>query len=117
MTAAVFAPAHTDRRSPATPDCCSVRRVATVCSTTEAAQVQATLHQRISDPGRADLLWLTWVQWRAMGREEMVRETELSLWTVTCRLRQLRQAGVPIPSWTRELDLLARGQFETEWGA
>ena len=77
--------------------------------------MKAALHAQTADPERADLLWLTWVQWRAMGREAMVRETGLSLWTVTCRLRQLREAGIAIPSWTRETDLLARGQFQGAW--
>ena len=93
----------------------AARRIASVCSTNEAERVKSALHERIADADRAELLWLTWVQWRAMGREAMVRETGLSLWTVTCRLRQLREAGVPIPSWTRELDLLARGQFHGTW--
>jgi hypothetical protein len=59
----------------------------------------------------ADLLWLTWVQWRAMGRETMGRETGLSLWTLNVRLRKLREVGIAIPSWTEERDLLARGRF------
>ena len=98
-------------------DAISVRNVAAVCSTSEAEWVKATLCAQAADPERADVLWLTWVQWRAMGREAMVRETGLSLWTVTCRLRQLREAGIPILSWTRETDLLARGQFQAAWDA
>ena len=93
----------------------SARRVAAVCGSPEAEHVKAALHLSLSDSGRAELLWLTWVQWRAMGREAMVRETGLSLWTVTCRLRQLREAGAPTLSWTRELDLLARGRFHGTW--
>jgi hypothetical protein len=89
------------------------RRVAAVCAAPEAAHVQAMLFSKaVSDS--ADLLWLTWVQWRAMGREKMVHETGLSLWTLNARLRQLREAGITIPSWTEERDLLARGRFH-DW--
>lgn len=95
----------------------AARLVAAVCATREAEQVKTTLHRLLPEPERAELLWLTWVQWRALGREAMVRETGLSLWTVTCRLRQLREAGIVIPSWARETDLLARGQFHAAWEA
>ena len=64
---------------------------------------------------RVDLLWLTWVQWRAMGREAMARETGLSLWTLNGRLRRLREVGIAIPSSTEERDLLARGRFYADW--
>ena len=115
MTTAVVTKPNTDRPRPDAPDCGTARRVAAVCSTPEAERAKSTLHTHLADAARADLLWLTWVQWRAMGREAMVRETGLSLWTVTCRLRQLREAGVAIPTWTREMDLLARGQFHGSW--
>lgn len=91
------------------------RRVTAVCMTAEAGRVKAILYGAVAEHSRADILWLTWLQWRAMGRAAMVRETDLSLWTVTCRLRQLREAGVPILSWARERDLLSRGQFQYPW--
>ena len=92
-----------------------LRRVAAACRLPEAALVEEALKRSVLQPHRADVLWLTWVQWRALGREAMVRETGLSLWTVTSRLRQMRDAGIPIPSWTQELDMLARGQFHRSW--
>lgn len=92
----------------------TARRVAAVCAAPEAAHVEEALAARPEEPA-ADLLWLTWVQWRAMGREAMVRETGLSLWTLNVRLRRLRAAGVPIPSWTEERELLARGLFHAIW--
>ena len=95
----------------------TARQVAAVCAAPEAAQVEEALWARLADTGGADLLWLTWVQWRAMGREAMVRETGLSLWTLNVRLRRLREAGVTIPSWTEERDLLARGVFHAIWSA
>ncbi len=91
------------------------RRVAAVCAAPEAAHVQTALAVRPQDPDGADLLWLTWVQWRAMGREAMVQNTGLSLWTLNHRLRRLREVGVAIPSWTQERDLLARGRFHASW--
>ena len=81
----------------------AARRVAAVCRLPEAALVR----ERVS----SDLLWLTWVQWRALGREAMTQETGLSLWTITERLRQLREAGAPVLSWAEERDLLSRGRF------
>lgn len=83
--------------------CEAARRVAAVCRLPEAAVVR----ERIP----SDVLWLTWVQWRALGREAMTHETGLSLWTITERLREMRQAGVPVPSWAEERDQLARGRF------
>lgn len=95
----------------------TARRVAAVCAAPEAAQVEEALSAQREAVGGADLLWLTWVQWRAMGREAMVRETGLSLWTLNVRLRRLREAGVAIPSWTEERELLARGLFHAVWKA
>ena len=77
--------------------------------------MQAVLTSHDAAPDGAELLWLTWVQWRAMGRETMVRETGLSLWTLNARLRRLREVGVVIPSWVEERDLLARGRFHSGW--
>ena len=81
----------------------AARRVAAVCRLPEAAFVR----ERVP----SDVLWLTWVQWRALGREAMSGETGLSLWTITERLRQLREAGAPVLSWAEERDLLSRGRF------
>ena len=89
--------------SPTLPCCEAARRVAAACRLPEAALVRECVP--------SDLLWLTWVQWRALGREAMSRETGLSLWTITERLRWLRQAGAPVLSWAEERDLLARGRF------
>ena len=96
-------------------DCEAARRVAAVCRLPEAAQVRECVEAAVTRSSRADVLWLTWVQWRAWGREAMIRETELSLWTITSRLSQLRQAGVPVLSWSEETDRLARGQFHEAW--
>lgn len=91
--------------------CESARRVAAVCRLPEADHVQKQVQAAVSHPSRADVLWLTWVQWRALGREAMMRETGLSLWTITTRLRQLREAGAPVLTWAEETDLMARGRF------
>ena len=99
--------------SPVSP-CESARRVAAVCRGTEAAEVQRHLASNLPQPAQAHVLWLTWVQWRALGREAMSRETELSPWVVAGRLRRLREAGVPVPSWSEETDLIARGRFHTD---
>jgi hypothetical protein len=87
------------------------RRVAAVCAAPESHRVLAVLEETESEITPAHLLWLTWVQWRAMGREVMVRETGLSLWTVNDRLRRLREAGAPVFSSMQERELIARGQF------
>lgn len=87
------------------------RRVAAVCRDAEAADIQQQLASRLSDPAEADALWLFWVQWRALGRAALSRETELSPWEVADRLRRLREAGVPVLSWSVETDLIARGRF------
>lgn len=91
----------------------SAQQVAAICRTPEAAQALDRLSAAVPDPARAQLLWLTWVQWRALGREAMIGETGLSLWTITCRLRQIRESGVPVLSWAQETDLLARGRFSS----
>ena len=93
------------------PACEAARRVAAVCRRPEAETVQAQVAAAVPHPTQADVLWLTWVQWRALGRDLMVRETGLSLWTLTERLRQLREAGAPVLSSSEERDLIARGRF------
>lgn len=90
------------------------RRVAAVCRDLEAADVHQLLHSHLPDPAEADALWLFWVQWRALGRTALSRETELSPWEVADRLRRLREAGVPVLSWSVETDLIARGRFYRE---
>ena len=97
--------------SPLTTPCESARRVAAVCRGREAAQVQQHLLAALPHPAQAEVLWLTWVQWRALGREAFSRETELSPWAVAARLRRLREAGIPIMAWSEETDLIARGHF------
>lgn len=99
----------------ALPECEAARRVAAVCRRPEAAAVQAQVAAAVPHSTHADILWLTWVQWRALGREQMAQQTGLSLWTLTDRLRLLREAGVPVPSSSEERDLLARGRFHSEW--
>ncbi len=90
------------------------RRVAAVCRGPEAESVQQQLVAALGDPQHAYRLWLFWAQWRALGREALSRETELSPWAVSDRLRQLREAGVPVLSWSTERDLIARGRFYSE---
>ncbi len=90
------------------------RRVAAICRDAEAADIHQQLASRLSDPAEADALWLFWVQWRAFGRAALSRETELSPWDVADRLRRLREAGVPILSWSVETDLIVRGRFYRE---
>lgn len=90
------------------------RRVASVCRGPEAESVQQQLVAALGDPQQAYKLWLFWAQWRALGREALSRETEMSLWVVSERLRQLRKAGVPVLSWSTERDLIARGRFHSE---
>lgn len=90
------------------------RRIASICRGSEAESVQQQLVATLSDPQQAYKLWLFWAQWRAMGREALSRETEMSLWVVSNRLRQLREAGVPVLSWSAERDLIARGRFHSE---
>ena len=94
--------------------CAAERRITAVCRGSEAADVQQQLYARIADPAEADALWLFWVEWRAIGREALSRETELSPWAVADRLRRLREAGVPVLSWSVETDLIARGRFHEE---
>ena len=96
-------------------DCESARRIAAVCRRPEAGAVQAQVAAAVPHPTQAAVLWLTWVQLRALGRDLMVRETDLSLWTLTDRLRQLREAGAPVLSSSEERDLIARGRFHGEW--
>ncbi len=86
------------------------RRVAAVCRGAEAARVQQIVAD-LPHPAQADLLWLTWVQWRALGREALCRQTGLSAWTVAGRLSRLRDMGAPVLSWSEETDMLARGRF------
>lgn len=95
------------------PACAAERRVAAVCRSAEAAHVHWQLSSSLPDAA-ADALWLFWVQWRAVGRAELSRETELSPWEVADRLRRLREAGVPVLSWSVETDLIARGRFYGE---
>ena len=90
------------------------RRVAAVCRDPEAADVYKQLASRLSDPAEADALWLFWVQWRALGRDALSHETELSPWEVADRLRRLREVGIPVLSWSVERDLIARGRFYSE---
>jgi hypothetical protein len=94
--------------------CEAERRVAAVCRSAEAESVQQQLINRIEDPAQAYQLWLFWAQWRATGREAMSHHTELSPWAVADRLRRLREAGVPVLSWSVERDLIARGRFYSE---
>ena len=89
--------------------CAGAVRVAAVCRHPEAEAVHAKLAATIPHPPQADLLWLTWVQWRALGREAMPEETGLSAWTVSARLRELREAGAPVLTSAEERDLMARG--------
>ncbi len=95
--------------------CAGAKRVAAVCRHPEAEVVRAKLSASIPHPPQADLLWLTWVQWRALGREAMPEETGLSAWTVSARLRQLREAGAPVLSSAEEREMIARGRFHAEW--
>ena len=90
------------------------RRVAAICRGSEAGSVQQQLVAALGDPRHAYKLWLFWAQWRALGREALSRATELSPWAVSDRLRQLREAGVPVLSWSVERDLIARGRFYSE---
>lgn len=96
------------------PACAAERRVSAICRSAEAADVHQYLHAHLSDPAQADALWLFWTQWRALGRTELSRATELSPWEVADRLRRLREAGVPVLSWGVETDLIARGRFFTD---
>ena len=95
-------------------DCTAERRVSAICRGAEAADVHRQLSSRLPEPAEADALWLFWVQWRALGRAKLSRETELSPWEVADRLRRLREAGVPVLSWSVETDLIARGRFYQE---
>ena len=94
--------------------CEAERRVAAVCRSAEAAEVHRQLDAAFPHSAEAHNLWLFWVQWRAVGRDAMSRETELSPWAVADRLRRLREAGVPVLSWSVERDLIARGRFFSE---
>ncbi len=94
--------------------CEAERRIAAICRGSEAAEVQQELVAALPNPEHAYKLWLFWVQWRATGREAMSRDTELSPWAVADRLRQLREAGIPVLSWSVERDLIARGRFYSE---
>lgn len=100
--------------SPAHP-CAAAARVAAVCRRPEAVAVRARLRDSVPQPREADLLWLTWVQWRALGRDAMPGETGLSAWTVTERLRRLREAGAPVLSAAEERERIARGRFHGDW--
>jgi len=84
--------------------------VAAVCRGPEAARVQQIV-ATLPHPTQADLLWLTWVQWRALGREALTRQTGLSAWTVAGRLSRLRDMGAPVLTSSEERDLIARGRF------
>ena len=95
--------------------CAAAGRVAAICRHPEAEAVRAKLSAAIPHPTQADLLWLTWVQWRALGRDAMTEETGLSAWTVSARLRQLREVGAPVLSSAEERERMARGQFHGEW--
>jgi hypothetical protein len=95
-------------------ECAAERRISAVCRTPEAADVYQQLSNRLLDSVETDALWLFWVQWRALGRAELSRETELSPWEVADRLRRLREAGIPVLSWSVETDLIARGRFYRE---
>jgi len=92
-------------------DPCPQRRITAVCRGLEAADVQQQLLAYFPDRAEADSLWLFWAEWRAVGRVALSRETELSPWEVADRLRRLREAGVPVLSWSVETDLIARGRF------
>lgn len=94
--------------------CAAERRVSAICRSAEAADVHRQLSSSLPDSAEADALWLFWVQWRALGRAELSRETELSPWEVADRLRRLREAGVSVLSWSVETDLIARGRFYGE---
>lgn len=94
--------------------CEAERRVAAICRGDEAAYIQKLLMATLPHSAEADVLWLTWVQWRALGREAMSRETGLSSWAISDRLRRLREAGVPVLSWSVETDLIARGRFYSD---
>ena len=98
-----------------TAECESARRVAAVCRCPDSEAVRIRVAAAFPHPTNADVLWLTWIQWRALGRDLMVRETGLSLWTLTDRLRQLREAGAPVLSSSEERDLIARGRFHGDW--
>ena len=87
------------------------RRVSALCRSLEAADVRQQIRAFLSDEAEAEALWLFWARWRAVGREALSRETELSPWEVADRLRRLRKAGVPVLSWSVERDLIARGRF------
>lgn len=92
-------------------DCTPESRITAICRGLEAADVQRQLSAYFSDRAEADALWLFWAEWRAVGRVALSRETELSPWEIADRLRRLREAGVPVLSWSVETDLIARGRF------
>ena len=92
-------------------ECVPESRITAVCRGLEAADVQQQLYAYFSERAEADGLWLFWAEWRAFGRVALSRETELSPWEVADRLRRLREAGVPVLSWSVETDLIARGRF------
>ncbi len=95
--------------------CAGAKRIAAICRRPEAEAVRATISAAVPHPTQADLLWLTWVQWRAHGREALPEETGLSAWTVSARLRQLREAGAPVLTSAEERELIARGRFHDPW--
>ena len=101
--------------SPTLSPCEAARRVAAACRLPEAGTVLERVSAALPASPGADVLWLTWVQWRALGRQAMTQETGLSLWTINDRLRRLRQAGAPVLSWAEEQDLMARGRFHQAW--
>ena len=94
--------------------CEAERRITAICRGAEAAEVQQHLVSSLDDPAQASVLWLTWVQWRALGRDVLSRETELSPWAVAERLRQLKEIGVPVLSSSEERELIARGRFHLD---
>jgi len=95
--------------------CEAARRVAAVCRLPEAETVRRRVLEAVPHPPQADVLWLTWLQWRALGREALSRETGLSPFVITDRLRRLRALGVPVLSSAEERDRLARGRFHGGW--
>lgn len=98
------------------PDPCeSARRVAAVCRLPEAEAVRRRVSEAVPDAPQADVLWLTWLQWRALGREALSRESGLSPFIITDRLRRLRVLGAPMLSSAEERDRLARGRFHDAW--
>ncbi len=95
--------------------CEAARRVAAICRLPEAEAVHRRVAESVPHPPQADVLWLTWLQWRALGREALSRETGLSPFVITDRLRRLRDLGAPVLSSAEERERLARGRFHGTW--